>query len=143
MFPIPMQVSNPRHAGVQTPPVANDVLIILNALGYLRLSPLTWAVGPSSAPWTVLTYGFVHTDDIAEVSPWPTDRVQVGLQVLLLEEAGYTVPRAELYYAAEKHRLVVPDLGEDSQPAHAPAPQSRLPAGASHRCSRARSEIRC
>lgn len=45
---------------------------------------------------------------MSEVSPWPTDRVQVGLQVLLLEEAGYTVPRAELYDAAEKHRLVVP-----------------------------------
>ena len=24
------------------------------------LSPLTWAVGPGSGPWTILTYGFVH-----------------------------------------------------------------------------------
>ncbi len=40
--------------------------------------------------------------------PWPTDRVQLGLQVLLLEEAGYTVPEAYLYYAAEKLRLPVP-----------------------------------
>ncbi len=47
-------------------------------------------------------------NNMADVSPWPTDRVQVGLQVLLLEEAGYTVPRAELYYAAEKCRLEVP-----------------------------------
>lgn len=39
--------------------------------------------------------------------PWPTDRVQLGLQVLLLEEAGYTVPEAYLYYAAEKLRLRV------------------------------------
>jgi CRISPR-associated protein Cas1 len=39
--------------------------------------------------------------------PWPTDRVQLGLQVLLLEEAGYTVPDAYLYYAAEKLRLRV------------------------------------
>ncbi len=37
--------------------------------------------------------------------PWPTDRVQVGLQVLLLEEAGYTVPEAQIYYAAERQRL--------------------------------------
>lgn len=44
--------------------------------------------------------------------PWPTDRVQVGLQVLLLEEAGYTVPEAYLYYASEKLRLrVVVDDG--------------------------------
>lgn len=40
--------------------------------------------------------------------PWPTDRVQLGLQVLLLEEAGYTVPEAYLYYAAERLRLRVP-----------------------------------
>ena len=39
--------------------------------------------------------------------PWPTDRAQIGLQVLLLEEAGYSVPEAWLYYAAEKLRLRV------------------------------------
>jgi len=39
--------------------------------------------------------------------PWPTDRVQLGLQVILLEEAGYTVPEAYLYYAAEKLKLRV------------------------------------
>ncbi len=36
---------------------------------------------------------------------WPTDRVQVGLQALLLEDAGYTVCEAIIYYAAEKYRL--------------------------------------
>ena len=39
--------------------------------------------------------------------PWPTDRVQIGLQALLLEEAGYTVPEAYLYYAAERLKLRV------------------------------------
>ena len=39
---------------------------------------------------------------------WPTDRVQIGLQVILLEEAGYTVPEAIIYYAAEKLRLRIP-----------------------------------
>ncbi len=39
------------------------------------------------------------------VEPWPTDRIQVGLQVLLLEEHGYRVPRAVLYYASEKRRV--------------------------------------
>jgi CRISPR-associated protein Cas4 len=42
------------------------------------------------------------------VEPWPTDRIHVGLQAILLEEAGYTVPQAVLYYAAEKRRLMVP-----------------------------------
>lgn len=44
----------------------------------------------------------------ATVDPWPTDRVQVGLQAILLEEAGYTVPEAILYYAAARQRLRVP-----------------------------------
>jgi CRISPR-associated protein Cas1 len=39
--------------------------------------------------------------------PWPTDRVQLGLQVILLEEAGYIVHEAYLYYSAEKLRLRV------------------------------------
>jgi CRISPR-associated protein Cas1 len=38
---------------------------------------------------------------------WPADRVQIGLQSLLLEDAGYTVTRAVLYYAEEKLRLDV------------------------------------
>jgi CRISPR-associated protein Cas1 len=47
-----------------------------------------------------------------EVEPWPTDRVHVGLQVILLESAGYDVPRAILYYAAERRRVeVVVDEG--------------------------------
>lgn len=49
-----------------------------------------------------------HDDTPAGVEPWPTDRVQVGLQAVLLEEAGYHVPHAVLYYAAERRRLVVP-----------------------------------
>ncbi len=42
------------------------------------------------------------------VEPWPTDRVHVALQGLLLAEAGYQVPEVALYYAAEKRRLVLP-----------------------------------
>lgn len=52
--------------------------------------------------------GSPEDDDSDEVEPWPTDRIQVGLQAILLEEAGYCVPRAVLYYAAEKRRLDVP-----------------------------------
>ena len=36
---------------------------------------------------------------------WPTDRIQVGLQAILLESAGYAVPEAVIYYAGEKLRL--------------------------------------
>jgi CRISPR-associated protein Cas1 len=39
--------------------------------------------------------------------PWPADRVQIGLQAVLLEEAGFKVSEAVLYYAAMKQRLKV------------------------------------
>ncbi|MCZ7664440.1 MAG: CRISPR-associated endonuclease Cas1 [Thermoleophilia bacterium] len=42
------------------------------------------------------------------VEAWPTDRVQLGLQALLLEEAGYTVTDGVIYYAAEKLRMDIP-----------------------------------
>lgn len=42
------------------------------------------------------------------VEAWPTDRIQLGLQALLLEEAGYTVTHAVVYYAAEKLRMDIP-----------------------------------
>jgi CRISPR-associated protein Cas1 len=45
---------------------------------------------------------------LSHPEPWPTDRVQVGLQTILLEEAHYTVPNAILYYASEKLRLTIP-----------------------------------
>jgi len=51
--------------------------------------------------------GEAEEQPLAKVEPWPTDRVQVGLQTILLEEAGYQVPRAVLYYATEKRRLEV------------------------------------
>jgi CRISPR-associated protein Cas1 len=44
---------------------------------------------------------------LSRVEPWPTDRIQVGLQALLLEDAGYTVTEAVLYYAEEKLRLEI------------------------------------
>jgi len=48
------------------------------------------------------------TPPLSVVAPWPADRIQIGLQALLLEEAGYTVNKAVLYYAAEKRALSVP-----------------------------------
>lgn len=51
------------------------------------------------------------TEDIqarlAEPRPWPTDRIQLALQGILLEDAGYEVSEGVLYYAAEKLRLTI------------------------------------
>lgn len=35
---------------------------------------------------------------LAQCEAWPTDRVQVGMQAILLEEAGYTVSEAVIHY---------------------------------------------
>ncbi|HEX5234321.1 MAG TPA: CRISPR-associated endonuclease Cas1 [Silvibacterium sp.] len=52
--------------------------------------------------------GEAEQPPLSHPEPWPTDRAQIGLQVLLLEEAHYTVPHAVFYYAAEKLRLTIP-----------------------------------
>jgi CRISPR-associated protein Cas1 len=44
---------------------------------------------------------------LSHPEPWPTDRAQVGLQAILLEEANYKVEQAVFYYAAEKLRLPI------------------------------------
>ena len=44
--------------------------------------------------------------------PWPTDCVQLGLQALLLREAGYEVSSGLLYYATEKRKLSLPITDE-------------------------------
>jgi len=36
---------------------------------------------------------------------WPVDRVQIGLQTLLLKEAGYELRKGIIYYAAERYKL--------------------------------------
>ncbi len=44
---------------------------------------------------------------LSQPEAWPIDRVQVGLHAILLKESGYAVPKAILYYAAEKLRMEI------------------------------------
>ncbi|TVQ59066.1 MAG: CRISPR-associated endonuclease Cas1 [Phycisphaerales bacterium] len=94
--------------------------------GKLDLAEITEPSSPGEPPVAVpieyrkgrprrLTLGDAELTDedepgqvpIHRVEPWPTDRVQVGLQVLLLEEHGYRVPHAVLYYATERRRVEI------------------------------------
>jgi len=50
-------------------------------------------------------YGEMERTPLSHPEAWPTDRIQVGLQAVLLESAGYAVPEAVIYYAEEKLRL--------------------------------------
>ncbi len=51
--------------------------------------------------------GEAEEPPLSHPEPWPTDRVQIGLQAILLEEAHYTVTHSVLYYASEKLRITV------------------------------------
>jgi CRISPR-associated protein Cas1 len=49
--------------------------------------------------------GEIEQPPLSRPAAWPTDRIQVGLQAILLESAGYVVPEAVIYYSEEKLRL--------------------------------------
>ena len=55
---LPMQIAKEDMKG--SVPIANTVIVIFNVLAYLILQPENWSVGTGTAPWTILTYGFVH-----------------------------------------------------------------------------------
>ncbi len=49
--------------------------------------------------------GEIEQLPLQRAEAWPTDRIQTGLQAILLENAGYEVHEAVIYYADEKLRL--------------------------------------
>jgi CRISPR-associated protein Cas1 len=51
--------------------------------------------------------GEAEEPPLSRPEAWPVDRAQVGMQAILLKEAGYEVPKAVLYYAAEKLRMEI------------------------------------
>lgn len=90
--------------------------------------------------------GDIEEPRLFQPVPWPIDRVQVGLQAVLLEKAGYTVRDAVFYYAEEKLRLRIPVddalkaealrvLEEAKRCAHGPRPLPLLNDPRCPRCS--------
>lgn len=67
---------------------------------YRKGRPKHVAVGPPADDC-----GEMEQTPLSHPEAWPTDRIQVGLQAILLESAGYAVPEAVIYYAGEKLRL--------------------------------------
>ncbi len=104
------------------PRVVRSMTLTSKALGLTATLDLAEVEGASAVPVEYRKghphhpYAPAAPDDPGEgeapappaAEPWPTDRVQVGFQSLLLEEAGFCVPEAVLYYASEKLRLRLP-----------------------------------
>lgn len=70
---------------------------------YRKGRPKHISMGPSAEDC-----GDMEQLPLQHAEAWPTDRIQVGLQAILLEDAGYTVREAVIYYAGEKLRLRIP-----------------------------------
>lgn len=101
-----------RPKAVRSLALTSDKLSLTATLDLVEFSgaraiPIEYRKG---RPRRVVADSFCDGDDEIEratVEAWPTDRIQVGLQALLLEEAGYKVEEAIIYYAAEKLRLKI------------------------------------
>ncbi len=95
----------------EAPKVVRSLVLTSKAMGLTATLDLAEVDGRVAVPVEYRKgkpYHRATENDDDAVEPWPTDRVQVGLQCVLLEEAGYSVPHAVLYYASEKRRVTVP-----------------------------------
>lgn len=104
------------------PRVLRSLVLTSRKLGLTATLDLAEITGPNAVPVeyrkgrpkrVALTLpsddpGEAEKPQASYVNAWPTDCVQAGLQAVLLEEAGYTVKEAIIYYAAEKLRLRIP-----------------------------------
>lgn len=70
---------------------------------YRKGRPKHISMGPSANDC-----GDMEQLPLQHAEAWPTDRIQVGMQAILLEDAGYAVNEAVIYYAGEKLRLRIP-----------------------------------
>jgi CRISPR-associated protein Cas1 len=105
---IPDQTRTVRGMALTSPVLGLTATMDLVEVNGLTALPVEYRKGRAKRPTG--GGGDSGEDDppAASAEPWPTDRVQAGLQALLLIEAGYEVPEVALYYAAEKRRIVLP-----------------------------------
>jgi len=103
------------------PKVVRSLALTSKALGLTAILDLAEILGQTAVPVEyrkgrprrVPVQSSTDEDDDVEQSSrhleaWPIDRVQVGLQAILLEDAGYKVNQAVIYYSEEKLRLNIP-----------------------------------
>jgi CRISPR-associated protein Cas1 len=108
--------SNSNDSGDDEPQTVRSLTLTSRSLGLTATLDLAEINGSEAVPVEYrkgrphALYADANGNDKAhpaEYEPWPTDRVQIGLQTILLEEAGYVVRKAVLYYASSKQRLDV------------------------------------
>lgn len=92
----------------ERPAVARSLTLTSERLGLTATLDLAEVAGQVAVPVEYRKGKPRRGSKDDEPEPWPTDRIQVTMQAMLLEEAGYRVERGVLYYAAEKRRLDLP-----------------------------------
>jgi CRISPR-associated protein Cas1 len=114
--------TNANDCDPERPQVVRSLALTCEQIGLTATLDLAEITGQIAVPVEYrkgrpkhIGVGSAIDDDIDDIEqpplqhaePWPIDRVQVGLQSILLEYAGYTVREAVIYYAEEKLRLKV------------------------------------
>lgn len=106
----------------ERPKIVRSLVLTSESLGLTATLDLTEILGQTAVPVEYRKgrpkhFPIVPTSDdcgdreqlpIQQTEAWATDRIQVSLQAILLEDAGYTVNEAIIYYAEEKLRLRIP-----------------------------------
>lgn len=107
----PMRPKRVRSLTLTSHRLGLTATLDLAEISGVKALPVEYRKGRPKHPVHADEAGDEMMEDPANPPPaqaWPTDRVQVGLQAILLEEAGYEVPEVVIYYAAEKLRLRLP-----------------------------------
>jgi CRISPR-associated protein Cas1 len=95
------------HGAIDDAPVAaRSVSLSSETHGVIATIDLVEGAGESVTPVDYKKGAPRDTDD--GPAAWPADRVQVGVQALVLREHGYRCDEAILYYAATKQRVRIP-----------------------------------
>jgi CRISPR-associated protein Cas1 len=99
------------NADTDSPRVERSLTLSDESLGLMAVLDLAEITGTNAVP---IEYRkgrpkrpFKNGDEELPAEPWPTDRIQLAFQAILLECAGYTVSKGILYYASERCRLDV------------------------------------
>jgi len=94
----------------EAPRVARSVTLSSETHQVIAKIDLVEAEGASATPVDYKKGSPKPGDDGPEA--WPADRIQVGVQILVLRENGYQCDEAVLYYHATRQRVRVPATAE-------------------------------
>jgi CRISPR-associated protein Cas1 len=116
-----VDAAGPEANDADRPTVARSLTLSDQKLGLMAVldlaeirgqhaTPIEYRKGKPRRPYS--TSPDLPRNESLAPEPWPTDRIQLAFQTILLERAGYSVDHGILYYASERCRIEVPITDE-------------------------------